>query len=168
MNEQKCSVSIIAIGQNLIEHSKSSDLGRKRGLVVELFPFIFGAHERMSARAVSRFLNVKHGVKLSAVTVTKALNDPKKYWNQFFDTIEPHVEAYENWEKSAKREEFLFDDEGFKEIHYPGRDFVRKRLLKFEFAQAIDALREKWFSIDYATRVKARPYLADRLLGKVK
>jgi hypothetical protein len=168
MKEQKGSVSIAAIGRNLVEHSKSADLDRKRGLVVELFPFIFGAHERMSARAVSRFLKEKHGVKLSAVTITKALNDPKKYWNQFFDTIERHVEAYEKWEQSAKREEFLFDDKGFKQIHFPGRDFVRKQLLKFEFAQAIDALREKWFSIDYATRVKARPYLAERLLGKVK
>ena len=56
----------------------------------------------------------------------------------------------------------------FKEIHFPGRELLRKQLLKFEFAQAIKMLREKWFSIDYETRVKARPYLAERLLGKVK
>jgi len=161
-------VSVAAIGQTLMEHSKSADLDGKRGLVVELFPSIFGANERMSARAISRFLKEKHGVKLSAVTITKALKDPKKSWNQFFDTIEPYVEAYENWEKSAKREEFLFDDEAFKGIHFPGRELLRKQLLKFEFAQAIDVLREKWFSIDYETRVKARPYLAEKLLGKVK
>jgi hypothetical protein len=40
--------------------------------------------------------------------------------------------------------------------------------LKYEFAQAINVLREKWFSIDYETRMKARPYLAEKLLGKVK
>ena len=168
MNTSEKPVSIAAIGQILVEHSRSADLDGKRGLVVELFPFIFGAHERMSARAVSRYLKEKHGVQLSAVTITKALNDPKKSWDKFFDTIEPYVEAYENWEKSAKREEFLFDDKAFKQIHFPGRDFVRKQLLKFEFAQAIDVLREKWFSIDYETRVKARPYLAERLLRRVK
>ena len=65
-NEQRSSISIASVGQNLVEHSKSSDLERKRGLVVELFPFIFGAHERMSARAVSQFLKEKHGIKLSA------------------------------------------------------------------------------------------------------
>ena len=168
MNTNDKHVSVAAIGQTLMEHSKSAVLDGKRGLVVELFPFIFGANKRMSARAISRFLKEKQGVKLSAVTITKALKDPKKSWNQFFDTIEPYVEAYENWEKSAKREEFLFNDKAFKQIHFPGRDLLRKQLLKFEFAQTIDALREKWFSIDYETRVKARPYLAERLLRKVK
>ena len=161
-------MNVAAIGQTLEAHAKTYDLDGKRGLVVELFPFIFGVKERMSARAVSRFLQEKHGVKLSAVTITKALNDPKKSWNQFFDTIEPYIEAYERSEKSAKREDFLFADEAFKKIEFPGREFVRKQLLKFEFAEALDMLREKWFRIDYETRVKARPYIAERLLGKVK
>jgi hypothetical protein len=168
MNENDKHVSVSAIGQTLVEHSKSSDRDGKRGLIVELFPFIFGASERISARAIGRFLKEKNGVKLSAVTIAKALNDPKKYWNQFFSTIEPHVEVYEKWDKSAKREEFLFDDAAFKEVHFPGRELLRKHLLKYEFAQAINVLREKWFSIDYETRMKARPYLAEKLLGKVK
>lgn len=160
--------SIATIGQTLMEHSKTADLDGKRGLVVELYPFIFGVKERLSARAISRFLNEKHDVKLSAVTITKALNDPKKYWNQFFDTIEPAVVTYENFEPSEKREIFLYDDKGFKAVQFPGREILRKQLLKFEIAQSIDLLREKWFSIDFETRVKARPYLAERLLGKVK
>jgi hypothetical protein len=170
MNESKASVSVAAIGQTLVQHSKAADLDRKRGLVVELYPSIFGAHEKMSARAISRFLKEKHGISLSAVTITKALNDPKKYWNQFFDTIEPFVEAYENWDKSEKREKFLYDDKAFKVIlpNLPGRDLLRKALFKFEFSQAVQALREKWFSIDLGIRIKARPYLAERFLGKVK
>ena len=169
MTKQETSVSVAAIGQDLLAHAQSIDIdGNKRGLVVELFPFIVGAHERMSARAVSRYLKEKHGVKLSAVTITKALNDPQKCWNQFFDTIEPAILAYEKWDKSAKRELFLFDDAAFKAIEFPGHDYLRKKLLKFEFAQAIDVLREKWFAIDHDTRMKARPYLAARILGKVK
>jgi hypothetical protein len=170
MKKPTSSVSVSGIGQTLVQHSKAADLDRKRGLVVELYPSIFGAHEKMSARAISRFLKEKHGIKLSAVTITKALNDPKKYWNQFFDTIEPFVEAYENWDKSEKREKFLYDDKAFKPIlqNLPGRDVLRKMLFKFEFSQAVQALREKWFSIDLGIRIKARPYLAERLLGKVK
>jgi hypothetical protein len=170
MKKPTSSVSVPAIGQGLVAHSKSDDLDRKRGLVVELYPSIFGAHQTMSARAISRFLKEKHGIKLSAVTITKALNDPKKYWNQFFDTIEPFVEAYENWDKAEKREDFLYDDKAFKVIfpNLPGRDLLRKALFKFEFSQAVQALREKWFSIDLGIRLKARPYLAERLLGKVK
>ena len=168
MNAKTNHASIATIGQNLMEHSKTADLDGKRGLVVELYPFIFGVKERLSARAISRFLKDKHDVKLSAVTITKALNDPKKYWNQFFDTIEPAVVTYENFEPAEKRENFLYDDKGFKAVQFPGREILRKQLLKFEIAQAIDLLREKWFSIDFETRVKARPYLAERLLGKVK
>jgi hypothetical protein len=161
-------VSVADISKDLVGHAKTFNPNAKRGLVVELFPAIFQASEHMSARGVSKYLNEKHGIKLSAVTITKALNDPKKNWNQFFDIIEPYVEAYENWEKSTKRDEFLFDDESFKAVQFPGREFVRKHLLKFAFAQAINVLREKWFSIDIVTRIKARTYLAERLLRKVK
>src|SRR5277367_3049606 len=114
--------SVAAIGQDLMGHAKSFDPNAKRGLVVELFPAIFGANKHMSARGISKFLKEKHGIKLSAVTITKALNDPKKSWNQFFDTIEPYVEAYESWMKPDKRDDFLFDDEAFKVIEFPGRE----------------------------------------------
>jgi len=168
MTENEKHVSVAAIGQDLVSHAKTIDLdGNKRGLVVELYPSVVTASERMSARAISRFLKDQHGVKLSAVTITKALNDPKKYWNQFFDMIEPSVVAYEKWE-NAKREDFLFDDGRFKPVNFPGREVLRKQLLKFEFAQAINVLRDKWFTIDRETRMKARPYLAERLLGKAK
>jgi len=168
MNGTEKTVSVAAIGQDLMSHAKSFAVdGNKRGLVVELFPSIVAASERMSARAISRFLEEKHGIKISVVTISKALKDPKKYWNQFFDLLEPSVVAYEKWE-NAKREDFLFDDERFKPVNFPGREVLRKQLLKFEFAQAINVLRDKWFSIDRDTRMKARPYLAERLLGKAK
>jgi hypothetical protein len=169
MNDTEKTVSVAAIGQDLMAHAKSFEVdGNKRGLVVELFPSIVAASGRMSARAISRFLEEKHGLKISVVTISKALKDPQKYWNQFFDTIEPSVVAYEKWEPSAKREEFLFDDNAFKAVRFPGRELIRKQLLKFEFAQAIDLLREKWFAIDHETRMKSRPYLAERLLRKLK
>jgi hypothetical protein len=168
MNSDIKTVSVAAVGQNLMSHAKSFNPNARRGLVVELFPAIYGANKHMSARSISKFLKEKHGIKLSAVTIIKALNDPKKSWNQFFDTIEPYVEAYERWEKSAKRDEFLFDDQAFKAIKFPGREFVRKHLLKFAFAQAINVLREKWFTIDIVIRIEARTYLAERLLGKKK
>jgi hypothetical protein len=169
MSEHEQSMSVAAIGQDLMQHAKTFEVdGNKRGLVVQLFPAIFMASERMSARGISRFLRENHGVKLSAVTITKALNDPKKYWNSFFDLIEPSVIVYEKLEPREKREDFLYDDNAFKRVEFPGREVVRKVLLKFEAARAIDELREKWFSIDRETRLKARPYLAQRLLGKVR
>lgn len=161
--------SIATVGQSLVSHAQSLEMdGTKRGLVVELFPAIFAAHERMSARAISRFLQEQHGIKISVVTISKALNDPKRYWNLFFDTIEAHVATYEHSEFGEKRAEFLYNDKAFKKIEFPGRETVRKLVLKYELAHAIDVLREKWFSIDRETRLKARPYLAERLIGKEK
>ena len=79
---------MVGVGQKLLAHSKSAEFTAKRGLVVELFPFIFGASERMSSRAISRFLEKEQGVKLSSVTINKALKDPAKNWGLYFDEIE--------------------------------------------------------------------------------
>lgn len=167
MNKHENSVSVAAIGQDLMQQAKTFEIdGNKRGLAVQLFPAIFMASERMSARGISRFLRDKHHVKLSAVTITKALKDPKKYWNLFFDIIEPSVIVYEEFPPKEKRADFLYNDGAFKKFEFPGRAIVRKVLLNFEMARAVDELREKWFSIDRETRLKARPYLAERLLGK--
>ena len=95
------------IGLKLVGHSKSTEFTANRGLVIELFPFIFEASQRMSARAISRFLLDEQGVKLSGVTITKALNDPKKSWNAFFDTIEPSARVIANWVK-LETLDFLF------------------------------------------------------------
>src|ERR1700689_1478807 len=85
------------IGLKLVGHAKSTEFSANRGLVIELFPFIFEASQRMSARAISRFLLEDQGVKLSAVTITKALNDPKKSWNSFFDAIDPSGRIIAKW-----------------------------------------------------------------------
>ena len=167
MNNSDNIASVAGIGQELMNHAKAFAIdGNKRGLVVELFPAIYMASERMSARGISKYLKEKHGVKLSAVTIAKALNDPKKYWNLFFDTIEPSMVVYEKWEPDEKREDYLFNDAGFKKVEYPGRELVRKVLLKYQVMRALDELREKWFSIDFDTRKKARPYIAERLISK--
>jgi predicted acyltransferase len=42
-------------GQKLLAHSKSAEFTANRGLVMELFPFILGAADRMSAKAISEW-----------------------------------------------------------------------------------------------------------------
>src|ERR1039457_3950205 len=98
---------LVGVGQKLLAHSKVTEFTARHGLVVELFPFIVGAAERMSARAISRFLEKEQGVKLSSVTIQRALNDPKKSWNLFFDAIEPAARIYAKGESVPMRD-FLF------------------------------------------------------------
>ena len=46
----------------------------------------------MSAKAISRYLAKVQKIKLSIVTVNKALKDPAKNWNLYFDMIEPSAD----------------------------------------------------------------------------
>jgi hypothetical protein len=168
--------SLTAIGQTLVAHAHKVKLEEKRGVVVELFPFIFEASSRMSARAISRYLKDKHGVKLSAVTVAKALSDPKRSWNRYFDVIEPIAKVFEKGSYFTPMSVFLFDDEKFSEMTkalpfaaYRGHWLDLKALCQITIAdvQAANILREKWASIGMETRLKARPYIEHRL-GKKK
>ena len=72
-HDQQKLTNVTHIGLKLVGHSKSTEFSANRGLVIEMFPFIFEASQRMSARAISRFLKEEQGVKLSYVTITKAL-----------------------------------------------------------------------------------------------
>ena len=98
---------LAGIGPKLLAHSKAAEFTARRGLVVELFPFIFGASERMSAKAISQFLEKEQGIKLSSVTINKALNNPAKNWNLFFDMIEPAARKFGE-DEMVPMKDFLF------------------------------------------------------------
>jgi len=166
--EHQESADATDLGLKLVGHSKATEFSANRGLVIELFPFIVEASQRMSARAISRFLLEEQGVKLSAVTITKALNDPKKSWNAFFDAIDPPARVIANWWKSESLN-FLFGDRGAYERNADratgnliGR-LAAKVLLKGDVVGADRILRTKWFCINKETRLKAKPYLEGRL-----
>jgi len=156
------------IGLKLAGHAKSTEFSANRGLVIEMFPFIFEASQRMSARAISRFLLEEQGVKLSAVTITKALNDPKKSWNGFFDTIESSAKVIARWYRN-KSFNYLFFTKGRYEADIPDilKNPIARVAIKLlrdpEIPAADKVLREKWFCIGVETRLKAKPYLESRL-----
>jgi hypothetical protein len=166
-------ISVIDVGRKLVGHAKSAEFTATRGLVVELFPFIFEASERMSARAISRFLLDEQSIKLSSVTITRALNDPKKNWISFFETIEhaASVIAKNSTSRSFKflfvsKSEFLnrtsFKNEG------PITSMIARKtraLLRPQWVAAEKEICEQWFSIGMATRLKAKPYLEEHLMG---
>ena len=158
--------SLAGAGQKLLVHSKSAEFTARRGLVVELFPFIYGASERMSAKAISHFLETEQGIKLSSVTINKALKDPAKSWNLFFDMIEPAAHVFEK-EDGVPMKDFLFKKQiFFKPFKNALVNAAVKVLVRAEVAQAASILRGKWYVIDWEIRLKARPFLEHRLGGK--
>ena len=155
-------------GQKLLAHSKSAAFTARRGLAVEMYPFIFGASARMSAPAISDFLAKELGIQLSSVTINKAVKDPAKNWNLFFDLIEPYALIFCE-DDGIPMKDLLFQKQYFYEpAKHPIIKAVAKALVKEEVAQAASILRTKWFTIDWEIRLKARPYLEHRLGGKGK
>jgi hypothetical protein len=164
---------IAEVGQKLVGHSKSTEFTATRGLVIELFPFIFEASERMSARAISRFFEEEQKIKLSAVTITRALNNPKKSWLSFFESIQPEAINIARWFRPASFKYLYFSKSDYdtrmnfeKEGVITGA-MVRGAVALFrpDRAAAVKLLREKWFSIGLGTRLKAKPYLEEHLMA---
>jgi hypothetical protein len=150
-------------GQKLLDHSRSAEFTARRGLVVEMFPFIFGAAERMSSPDISQYLESELGIKLSSVTINKALKDPHKTWNLYFDEIEPAARTFAKDGGDRLRDVLFKKQIFFKPATNPILKAAVKMLVKAEVAHAISILRTKWDSIDYEIRLKARPYLEHRL-----
>jgi len=152
-------------GQQLLAYSKAAEFTARRGLVVELFPFIFGASERMSSKAISQFLEKEQGIKLSAVTINKALNDPDKNWNLFFDSVEDAAQTFAE-DYGEPMQDILFRKDIFFKTNSKLVKAAVKILVKEKVARAAGVLRTKWYIIDVEVRLKARQYLAARLIAK--
>lgn len=160
-------VDLAGAGQKLLAHSKEAEFTAKRGLVVELFPFIYGAGERMSAKAISEFLRKEQKISLSSVTINKALRDPAKHWNLFFDLVEPLARTYAD-DYGSPMKDILFQKEFFYAIKNPLLKAASKLMVSEEVSRAASELRAKWFSIDWGVRLKARPFLEHRLVKSGK
>jgi hypothetical protein len=171
-DEQK-SLDLAEVGKKLVGHSKSAEFTATRGLVIELFPFIFEASERMSARAISRFLEQEQKIKLSQVTITRALNDPKKSWLSYFDDIEAAAITIAKWFKPASFKYLYFSKSDFDtRMNFEKEGVIASvmvrgavAILRPDRAAAVKLLREKWFSIGMGTRLKAQPYLEEHLMA---
>lgn|ERR1017187_2593413 len=100
------------LGSKLVEEAQlNEEFSFQRGLINELFPYIFEASKRMSSRGISRWLEA-NGTKLSAVTIAKALRDPEPLWQEILDDVEPAALRFEK-AHNVKAEDFLKSAELF-------------------------------------------------------
>ena len=153
---------IPAVGADLLEHARLNSL-QPRGLMDDLFPFIYEASKRLSSRAISRWLEHEKGIKISNVTIAKALRNPDKYWEEFAERMESYIRTVEN-ETNAAAESFLMNEEV---LDYLGPDESMR--LDYEDAQgdgrgsaefdgAVHNLKEFWYPLSLATRREIFPY----------
>jgi hypothetical protein len=159
-----------AIGRALEKFSAEAEFSAQRGVVADLYPYIVTASKRMSARAIARFLEEEHKVKISPVTIAKAIRNPKKYWMFFFDSIEPYARKIEEAHNISMLS-LLFQEEVF-EMHchtdeHP-EHLVAGNAEEFEAAEddyreAVGVIMEKWFGLSEELRRDAQGYLEKQL-----
>ena len=161
-----------AVGNSLIEHVRDTASSRP-GIVGELFPYIVQASKKISARAIARFLEEEHSVKVSYVTIGRALRNPGKYWNMYFDDIEPHAWIVaESHEKPLKH--FISEPEKYQEMMEEKPvllvedvdDHDKLFRADVDYKSAVKVLDEKWFCFDEDILEEARIHLIKRLLEK--
>jgi hypothetical protein len=147
------------VGAALAQHSSEQAEFSARGIIGELFPYIYQASRRMSTRAISRWLAEGPKIKLSAVSIAKALRNPEKYWEEFAESIEPQARIVQDaldW----PMEDFLYKQEGFEHLVsdpktrpvITGDSDSELQNSYFEYESAVEFLRQKWFSLDSAAR----------------
>ena len=153
------------VGAALTEYAGEEAEFSARGIIDELFPYIYQASRRMSTRAISRWLEEGPKIKLSAVSIAKALRNPEKYWEGFAEFIEPQARIVQDaldW----PMEKFLYNQEGFEHevsdsktsprVSGDSNDEIQRSI--WEYENAVHFLRQKWFSLDPAVRDKCWKY----------
>jgi len=108
----------------------------------------------MSTRAISKFLKDNFKVKLSAVTVAKALREPDKYWLAWYEEIEPaarvvaeahDIDVEDLLELEAGAYYSLKNEPPTLTTSRGRNDALEKSL---EYEGAVSILEAQWFSFD--------------------
>jgi hypothetical protein len=150
------SATIADIGCDLVKSSRlANEFSAQRGLINELFPYVYEASERMSSRAISRWLAEK-GVKLSPATIAKALRKPDPYWQELADEIEPSAMLFGKCHE-IDVQDLLTNGEAFSVLAEHrfsptavSDDDVRMSLN--EIQAATDKLKNDWFALPESAR----------------
>jgi len=151
------------IGSELVDFAKEKETSI-RGLVTELFPFIYTASKRMSTRAISKYLLESQNVKLSAATIAKALREPEKHVEAFADKVEPYARRVSNaWNLTIL--EVLDDHHAFDLVtqHDPKIAFESDESPFFsealgECEEARRIINSIWYAQDVGLRRMTLPY----------
>lgn len=153
MNSEE--LPIPAVGAQLVQASE--DWKRSAGeILTELFPYVFEASKRMSTRAICRWLEELHGIKISQPTISRALRNPEKYWEPFAELMEPHARIVERAIKIPMGD-FMEDerilDVGLREtleVEGHNQEEVEDSFREIEWAA--NYLRKHWFCLSPQTR----------------
>ncbi|MGC9940702.1 MAG: hypothetical protein ABSE48_02645 [Verrucomicrobiota bacterium] len=142
------------LGAKLVRDSKlNEEFSAQRGLINQLFPFIYEASKRMSCRAICRWME-NNDTKLSVATVARALRNPQPYWQDIYDDVEPAALIFAGAHDIDVRA-LLADHETFFNLVHENNTFPapeergseHPQFSQEEYMDACAKLQEDWFSM---------------------
>lgn len=149
-------------GKDLVDYSQNYGEEDSRSLTELLFPSIFIASKRMSARAISRWLEENKSIKFSAASVAKAIRNQERYFESIADRVQPLAEHISHslgldprdlLEGKTPPPSFLLDEEGTNAL-----DADHYFELSTYIREAASKLEEEWFSLDREIRFRSLSY----------
>lgn len=153
------------IGKALVEQAENKP-SSARGMVDELFPYIYAASKRMSARAISRWLEEKQQMKLSYTTISKVLKEADERMQKHLTemrAVEDELRggsslAFSETTWAADRNTLLFDEDAFEQMVSMGTDTGHAMLRQecgvseASYTKLINTIRKEWFELPEAYR----------------
>ena len=151
------SVDTRKIGADLVEHIDKKPF-LARGMIDELFPYIYVASKRMSSRAISEWLEKEHNVQISHNTIAIALRNSSEHFEQIVgnvypaaNTLEVHCNYDPNITNSSKLS-FLFNEEHFTNITRNMTVDIGGSINIGTILHAVQKIRDEWFTIPKEVR----------------
>ena len=165
---------IIHIGEELVGHAQEAETSR-RGLADELFPYIWVASKKMSTRAISRWLEEKQGLQLSAATIAKTLRESNQKMQAWVQEIrEKEIEFYSMIESiicHPSAPTALFDHDEFEKRALERNNYLSAQISNSRGGYAhllelYNAINEEWFALPAEFRDECKKYIDKQTLEK--
>lgn len=148
------------IGKEMMQYAEQADFTAQRGLIDELFPFIYMASKRMSLRAITRWLEENHRIQISVNAVAKAMRNQEEYWAQLVEDVEPSARIMAGVYNVApselldRRDLFQHLETKTPAVAAEDPDGAEKELR--QIACAVGVIRNRWYSLPEDVRNQCR------------
>ncbi len=156
--------NIRAVGNALVEQAENKP-SSARGMVDELFPYIYAASNRMSARAISRWLEDQQQIKLSYTTISKVLKEADERMLKHFTEMREIENELHFASPDDQSTTLLFNEDVFESRITMGAD-TASVLLRDEcgvseatYNKLINRIRNEWFDLPEAYRIGCKQFV---------
>lgn len=156
---------LLGIGNDLIDYAKhEAEFSAQRGLLDELFPFIYVASKRMSLRAICRWLDETRRIQISVNAVSKAMRNQESYWARLVEDVAPAARTFADAHNVHPLA--LLDCKDLFESMESSAPFIcasDDRGMERQLSQVVEAagvLRNRWFALPEEAREQCRRHFA--------